>query len=142
MALIEHRPLSLVTALQRASSAIAAFLDASSGLKISSTEALVLAYLHARGSARVGDIQIAFGFRKSTLTSIFNRLEDRGLITCRVNAADRRSLIIGLTPQGAAAASQIHDQLVRLEQEILGSFSARDQKASFALLAAVQAASE
>jgi DNA-binding MarR family transcriptional regulator len=80
---------------------------------------------------------VEFGHKRSTLTSILNRLEARELITCRVNSADRRSLLIGLTATGQKIAASILEKLQEFENEILGAFSPRDQKNAAWVLAAV-----
>lgn len=134
--------LTLVPAIHRAAHAIASFLDADPELKVTQAEAHILAHLSEHGDSTVGQIHLAFGHKRSTLTSILNRLEDRALITCRVHPNDRRSLVIGLTPAGEALAADVHQKLLDLEQEILGAFSARDQKNALWLLTAVKTVAE
>ncbi len=130
-------PLTLIPAIHRAAHAIAAYVDAETDMKITQSEAHILAYLAERGSASVGQIFLAFGHKRSTLTSILNRLEDRALITCTVHETDKRSFRIGLTPTGETLARSIYRKLEALEEEILGAFSSRDQKSALWLLTAV-----
>ncbi len=130
-------PLTLIPAIQRASHAIAAFVDAETNLEISQAEAHILAHLAAQGSQSVGQIYTAFGHKRSTLTSILNRLEDRSLVTCTVNETDKRSFLIGLTPSGETLAHRIYQMLKDLEEEILGAFSPKDQKSALWLISAI-----
>jgi DNA-binding MarR family transcriptional regulator len=129
--------LVLIPAIHRAAHAIATFLDADANLQVTQAEAHVLAHLASRGDSTVGQIHVEFGHKRSTLTSILNRLEARELITCRVNSADRRSLLIGLTATGQKIAASILEKLQEFENEILGAFSPRDQKNAAWVLAAV-----
>lgn len=133
-------PLVLIPAIHRAMHAIATFLDAESALGVTQAEAHVLAHLAAHGDSTVGQIYTEFGLRRSTLTSILNRLESRELITCQVNAADRRSLMIGLTPGGQTLAGTILEKLQAFEHKILGNFAPRDQANTLHVLTAVTAA--
>lgn len=135
-------PVILIPAIQRAAHAIAAFLDADPSVGVTQAEAHVLAHLAAHGDSTVGQIHAEFGHKRSTLTSILNRLEERELITCSVNSADRRSLMIGLTPRGDTLAQTVLVRLERLENEILGAFAARDQKTALLVVAGVDAAVE
>lgn len=128
--------LHLLPAIQRASHAISAFVDIHTRLRVTQSEAHILAQLAEREVLTVGQIHAAFGHKRSTLTSILNRLEDRGLVTCQVNAADKRSFLIGLTPPGETLARELHEKLENLEKEILDAFSARDQKSALWILAA------
>ena len=132
------KPLTLIPAIHRAAHAIATFVDADTSLPVTQAEAHVLAHLAARGDCTVGEIHKEFGHKRSTLTSILNRLEDRSLITCQVNLADKRSLMIGLTQAGNALADHILSQLAALEAEIMGAFSPRDQKNALWVLTAVR----
>lgn len=134
--------LTLIPAIHRAAHAIASFLDADPELKVTQAEAHILAHLSEQGDSSVGQIHLAFGHKRSTLTSILNRLEDRALVTCRVHPKDRRSLVIGLTAAGETFALEVHQKLLELEQEILGAFSARDQKSALWLLTAVKTVAE
>lgn len=129
--------LTLIPAIHRASHAIAAFVDAEDKLEVTQAEAHILAHLAARGALSVGQIYVAFGHKRSTLTSILNRLEDRALVTCTVHETDKRSFLIALTPSGEVVAQEIYQKLKNLEDEIMGAFSPRDQKAALWLLAAV-----
>jgi DNA-binding MarR family transcriptional regulator len=134
--------LTLIPAIHRAAHSIAAFLDADPDLPVTQAEAHVLAHLAARGSCTVGQIHSEFGHKRSTLTSILNRLEERGFITCTVNQSDKRSLMIGLTYTGETVAQSILQELLALEKEILSAFSPRDQKSALWILTAVKTVAE
>lgn len=130
-------PVILIPAIHRAAHAIATFLGAEPYLGVTQAEAHVLAHLAAHGNSSVGQIHAEFGHRRSTLTSILNRLEEREMITCAVNPRDRRSLMIGLTPRGELLAHSVLAKVQDLEKEILRVFSPREQKTALEVLAAV-----
>jgi DNA-binding MarR family transcriptional regulator len=67
----------------------------------------------------VADLQTATGQRPSTLTGVIDRLERRGLLARAVNARDRRSFVLELTPAGEEAAARIQAAFAALEQRAL-----------------------
>lgn len=129
-------PIALISAIHRAAQRIAGFLDAQDDFEVTPAEAHILAHLVAHGNSTVGQIHLAYGHKRSTLTSILNRLEERSLITCQVNEADRRSLMIGLTPAGETLGRGIYEKLQELELEITTTFSSRDSRSALLVLAA------
>lgn len=129
-------PLRLVPAIHRAAHAIALILDQSPGLGVSQAEAHVLAQL-AEGDATVGEIHQAFGHKRSTLTSILDRLESRQLITREVSRDDRRSFVVALTRQGRSLAAKVSAQLGELEADVRKRFSKADFEAFERVIAAV-----
>lgn len=75
----------------------------------------VNALVHLRGPVAVAELQAATGQRPSTLTGVIDRLERRGLLARAVNARDRRSFVLDLTPAGEAAARRVQDAFAALE---------------------------
>jgi DNA-binding MarR family transcriptional regulator len=87
-------------------------------LGVDQAEAHVLAYLSEKGDATVTDIHRTFGHKRSTLTSVLDRLQAKQLVERIVNEADRRSFIIRLTPNGRVIARNVHNYMRRVEREI------------------------
>ena len=110
--------LRLVPALHRATHAVALLLDRASELGVTQAEAHVLSHLADRGDVTVADIHQAFGHKRSTLTSILDRLEARELITREVSAEDRRSFVVALTRQGRSLAGKVSAYLETLETDV------------------------
>lgn len=111
-----------------------------SEIAISQAEAHVLSFLSASGPCSVADVHHSFGHRRSTLTSILNRLEDRGLIAREIHPDDRRSYLLRVTREGKPLASKARRTLEQLEAAALASVS-RQQLAGFvAVIEAIQAA--
>ncbi|HYA54756.1 MAG TPA: MarR family transcriptional regulator [Thermoplasmata archaeon] len=60
------------------------------------------ALLHcAHGPVRATDLTRSLGLTPSGVTELVDRLERRGLVKRLENAADRRSVLIAVTPEGA-----------------------------------------
>jgi DNA-binding MarR family transcriptional regulator len=93
------------------------------GVSASHGEAHILAHLHAEGESSIAQLHQALEHRRSTLTSILDRLAERKLITRAVDAKDRRSFRIRLTPSGAKAAAAIHRHLAAIEQAAMAGMT-------------------
>jgi DNA-binding MarR family transcriptional regulator len=93
---------------------------------VNQAEAHVLAHLASAGESTIGDVHRAFGHRRSTLTSILDRLEKRNLIARTSDARDRRTFVVSLTRAGRAAAKRVVDHLAAFERGALHDLSAAD----------------
>jgi|SRR5579862_3328042 len=118
--------LRLIPELHRATHALGLAVASIPGIDVDQAQAHVLAHLHARGSSRINDIHAAFGHRRSTLTSVLDRLAARGLIERSPDPDDRRSVRIVLTRRGRAVASRVHEALFAIETAARSAASARD----------------
>ena len=129
--------LRLVPAIHRATHAIALLIDRAPDLGVTQAEAHVLSHLADRGQATIAEIHQAFGHKRSTLTSVLDRLETRQLITREVNADDRRSFVVALTRQGRSLATKVSVHLEGLEADIRKRFSRTDLEAFERVVTAV-----
>jgi DNA-binding MarR family transcriptional regulator len=123
---MKKRDLRVVLDLHRAIHQIALRIDGPKGADVTQAEAVILAYVHPRRSATLSEIHRAFGHRRSTLTSVVDRLLARGVVTRTPHPDDRRSLVVTLTRRGAAVASECHKRLAAIEAEALENVSSRD----------------
>lgn len=111
---------SAVLALQRATHATLQLLAAELvDLDLTASEINALANLADGQGRTVSQLGAAVGARPTTLTSVLDRLERRGHITRGTRPADRRSVLIELSPSGGAAAGTIRQALANLEQRAL-----------------------
>jgi DNA-binding MarR family transcriptional regulator len=134
-------PERLVPALHRAVHAIAVFLDRELGeLELTQADAHVLAHLAASGPRTVGELHRGFGHRRSTLTSVLDRLEARGYVSRELNPSDRRTFLIISTAEGTKVGRQVLAVLAGLEEAGLTDVSAQDVAAFRRVLAAIEAA--
>lgn len=67
-----------------------------------------------------------FGHRKSTLTSLLDRLEERGLIRRDVHPEDRRSFVVSLTPRGRKLATRVRAVTEEFEARVRDGVTAKD----------------
>jgi DNA-binding MarR family transcriptional regulator len=110
---------SIVAALEAAVHRVLDHLAAElADLGLRQAEINVLAQLQPGAARPVGELVAATGQRPSTLTGVLDRLERKRLVRRRVNAADRRSFTIELTPTGAAAAARVHEAFAALDARV------------------------
>ena len=88
-------------------------------LGVSNPEGHLLSYLASYAPCSVGDLRRVFGYKGSTLTSMLDRLERRGLITRSAHPGDRRSFLVELSEGGLKAARGVNQVVRDLEQRIL-----------------------
>lgn len=134
-------PLRLVPGLHRATHRVGLYLQAAD-LGVTQGEAHVLAQLVSDGPSTVAALHAAFGHRRSTLTSILDRLETAGLVRREVHVDDRRSFLVSLTTRGSALARKVHALLAALESAVTARTGESDLRGFLAVVAALQAETE
>ena len=132
--------LRLIPSIHRATHQISLYLDRSEGIGVTQAEAHILAHLAANGESTVADLHRAFGHKRSTLTSIIDRLVARDLVTRDVSETDRRSFVVSLTRRGRALAAAVLERLVALERRALAGVPREAVTALLAALARVEEA--
>ena len=133
---------ALIPNIHRATHAIALALASDPKLDVTQAEAHVLAHLHETGEARISELHARFGHRRSTLTSVLDRLEQRGLVQRRNDPDDRRSFIVAPTRAGRTTAAAVHRTLSAIEEEALGALSAAQRERVAGALDAVAESAE
>jgi|SRR5437773_3806577 len=131
-------PLRLVPPIHRATHRIGLYLAALGEDGLSQGEAHVLAQLATPGSATVGELHKGLAHKRSTLTSMLDRLVDRSFVTREVGASDRRTFVVTLTPAGRRVARRVHRHLMRLERIVAARVSRADLRSFHRVLAAVE----
>lgn len=127
-----------VSSLHRAVHAFSLFFERSLAGEVTQAEAIVLLYLSSTRSSTINDVHAAFLHKRSTLTSIVDRLQARGLVERRISENDRRNYMLVLTREGRAAARQLAEAVASL-QRTLGVSRAAINSATSALRATVAA---
>src|SRR6266550_2472339 len=117
-------PLRLVHPVHRATHRIGLYLDDLRERGLTQGEAHILGLLAHSGPANVAELHRGLAHKRSTLTSILDRLAERGLITRTVGAEDRRTFVITPTAKGAQIAKRVYRDLAALETAVLCSVSA------------------
>ena len=92
-------------------------------LQLTSSEINVLANLADGRSRTVSQLGADVGSRPTTLTSVLDRLERRGLITRGARAGDRRAVLITLTETGHGTAATVRAAVTSLERHALDGLS-------------------
>jgi MarR family transcriptional regulator, organic hydroperoxide resistance regulator len=117
----------IVLDLQRATHAVGLGLEERlSEVGVSQGEAHVLALLADGAAHTVGDLQRGVRHRPSTLSGILDRLEGRGLISRRLNEADRRSLLVRLSRPGRSVADAVVAAMRSIEETAASRVTSRD----------------
>jgi MarR family transcriptional regulator, organic hydroperoxide resistance regulator len=93
-------------------------------LELTAAEINALANLADGRPRTVSELGAATGTRPTTLTSVLDRLEQRGHITRGPRPGDRRAVLIELTTSGRRAAGTIRQTLAHLEQRALADLPA------------------
>ena len=95
---------------------LAALDDALADLGLSAAEVNALACIGDDTTVR--ELVAATAQRPSTLTGVLDRLERRGLIERAANPADRRSVLVHLTPAGRTHAVRVAAAFGALEARL------------------------
>ena len=105
---------------------------------LSQGEAHILAHLAMSGPTTIANLHRGLAHKRSTLTSILDRLTARGFVTRHVGATDRRTFIIKPTARGRQVATRVHRHLETLERSVAGRVSADEVRAFTKVVAAVE----
>ncbi len=125
---------------ERAAHLIGVYVERSAGeLGITQADAHVLAELHRHGPTQIAALHREFGHKRSTLTSILDRLERRKLIRREPNPDDRRSFVILSSPQ-ERAASRVTDALDEVERSVRRALDSNELRSLQTVTEAVGAA--
>ena len=129
-------PLRIVAPIHRATHRIGLYLADLREYGLSQGEAHILAHLATSGPTSIADLHRGLAHKRSTLTSILDRLADRGFITRQVAPTDRRTFIVTPTARGRQVAGRVHRHLDALEKAV-GSRVTADDVRGFARVMAV-----
>ena len=78
----------------------------------------------------------------ATMTERLDRLERHKLVRRRPAQTDRRSILVELTPKGAALFDRAHDELLEIEAGLLAGLSRQERSSLAGLLCKLAAALE
>jgi DNA-binding MarR family transcriptional regulator len=135
-------PLRLIPEIHRATHRIGIYLENIPDLGITQGEAHILSHLAAAGDSTIAELHRALAHRRSTLTSILDRLAARGFITRDTGAKDRRTFVVGLTKKGKKVAAEVYRELAQLEAQALARISRENLRSLNSVLQSLEAAAE
>jgi DNA-binding MarR family transcriptional regulator len=127
-----------VPPIHRATHRIGLYLASLREDGLSQGEAHILALLASSGPSTIAELHRGLAHKRSTLTSILDRLTDRGLITRAVGAEDRRTFLITPTARGRRAAARVHSHLADLERAVARRITSDDVRGFKNVVAAVE----
>jgi DNA-binding MarR family transcriptional regulator len=85
---------------------------------LTQAEAHVLAYLARHPNAAINDLHTSFGHKRSTLTSILDRLEARGWVRRLPHPSSRRLVAVELTKAGREIGERVSGALHTIEEHM------------------------
>jgi DNA-binding MarR family transcriptional regulator len=95
-------------------------------IDITMPQAKVLYLLGAAGDLHMSAIVAMLGVSLSTISGLVDRLVDHGLASRRDDPADRRQVVVGLTPVGADFIGRFRELNARQMSELLGVLDDED----------------
>src|SRR4030088_3518251 len=131
-------PLRLVPPIHRATHRIGLYLAQLRDDGLSQGEAHILALLATSSPATITDLHRGLAHKRSTLTSILDRLAARGFITREVGLQDRRTVVITPTAKGVQIARPVHRHLTDLEEAVGRRVTADDVRGFLKVVSAVE----
>ena len=124
----EHDMRHLAPALEHATHAVGLWVERSfREVGLTQAEAHVLAYLARHADAAdatdgaivtINDLHASFGHKRSTLTSLLDRLEARGWVRRAKPPASRRLVAVELTDAGRAVGERVCEALHAVEARV------------------------
>lgn len=133
------KPLRLIPEVHRATHRIGIYLDS---LGITQGEGHILSHLAAAGDSTIAELHRALAHRRSTLTSILDRLAERQFITRESDPKDRRSFVVRLSKKGKAVGARVHHELARIEESALKGVAGREFQSVVKILQGLEKAAE
>jgi len=92
-------------------------------------ENLVLHFIKAsHGKVVPGDISDAIGVSSARIATALNSLENKELVTRRIDSEDRRQIIVELTPKGAETVNEQQEMITEKLKKILVSLGEEDAR--------------
>jgi DNA-binding MarR family transcriptional regulator len=111
-----------------------AFVD----LRLTQAEAHVLAALSEIAPCSINDLHHRFGHKRSTLTSLLDRLEERGWARRGTHPASRRLVLVELTEDGRLIAARVQSAVQELERRLMTRLDGADVAAFARVLSALE----
>lgn len=133
----------IVPALEHATHAVALWIDRVFGdtfndPRLTEAEVNVLAYLVRHAPCPINDLHRSFGHKRSTLTSLVDRLEGRGWVRRGPHPTSRRLVLLHLTDTGQPVAEHVRAVLDALEARVSARTGSSDLAAYRRVLRALE----
>jgi DNA-binding MarR family transcriptional regulator len=130
--------LRLVPPIHRATHRIGLYLADLRDDGLTQGEGHILALLATSGPATIAELHRGLAHKRSTLTSILDRLVARGFVSRDVGEEDRRTFLITPTAKGLQVARRVHRHLTDLEEAVGRRVTADEVKGFLKVVSAVE----
>jgi DNA-binding MarR family transcriptional regulator len=135
--------LRFLSPIHKATRQISIYLEEScTDLDLSTTEGHMLSYLRSYSPAPVSELHRVFGIKRSTLTSMLDRLETRGWIERAQSRRDRRSILVVLTGGGRERAERVQATIEELEARVNAALGPGDWNGFNAVMSTIAAVTD
>jgi DNA-binding MarR family transcriptional regulator len=134
--------LLLIPPIHRATHRIGLYIGRAPGITVTQAEAHILAHLAGAGDCTISQLHEAFAHKRSTLTSILDRLAERGFILRESDEKDRRTFLVRLTPSGTQLAAKVSAWLERLERTVLSRITRAELRGFMKVVSTLQEQAE
>ena len=111
-------------------------------IAITMPQAKLLYLLGALGDLHMSDLVARLGVSLSTVSGLVDKVVDQGLASRREDTADRRQVVVGLTPAGTQFIDRFRELNVRQMRELLAILDDADLSQVRAGLAALARAAD
>ena len=130
--------LNLVPPIHRATHRIGLYLASLDDYSLSQGEAHIMALLATSGPTTIAGLHRGLAHKRSTLTSILDRLVARGLVTRKVGTTDRRTFVVATTARGHKVARAVLHHLADLERAVRARVTTDDVRGFLNVIASVE----
>ena len=135
----KHSPLHVIPALERATHMVALWIErAFADPRLTQAEAHVLAALSEIAPCSINDLHHRFGHKRSTLTSLLDRLEERGWVRRGAHPDSRRLTLVELTKEGRMVADRTQAAVRELEARLMTHLDSADVAGFARVLSALE----
>jgi MarR family 2-MHQ and catechol resistance regulon transcriptional repressor len=107
-------------------------------LNVSAAGGLVLGILRDHGQMPPSELGERLIVTRATVTGLLDSLERHGFVRRSANPADRRSLLVEITPSGLAVLTDVRTIIHRNEKAWMSGFSDQDLQRYISLLHQIQ----
>lgn len=129
------RPAHLIRRAHQISWAI--FLDECAEFALTPVQYAALVAISAYPDTDATRVSNMIAFDRSTIGSVLDRLEKRGLIERRASETDRRQRLISLTDQGSKLLTDCKEAVDRVQNRIVGVLSRSEREIFLKLMARI-----
>ena len=96
-----------------------------------------LAKLHEVGATSQNQLGALIAMDAATIKGVIDRLKARGLVSLAPHEADRRRLVVSMTPAGETAVTDLRDRAHRITEETLEPLTQRERASFLKLLSKI-----